>query len=112
MIGQSSSGASDRGDNEYHLKLQQRDKLKKHSKSAIQLELDVNGVNDEEYFKIAEAEQFEPAKTPSVLCSQTHFQLENWSSSTIILVIHSVLSRCEEISYEYLDTDFKVRGTS
>lgn len=110
MIGQSSSGAFSGAERDCHVILQQRDKLNKHSKSAIQLELDVNGVNDEESLKIAEIEQYEPARTPSVLCSQTHFHLENLSSSTIVLVIHNVLSQCEEISYEYNDIDFKVRS--
>ena len=108
MIGTSSSGASPGGESGCHEKLEQKHKLKKHNKSAIQLELDVNGVNDEEVFQAAEIDQYQPSKTPSVLCSQTHFHIENWDPQTIIFVVNDVLSRCEEISYEYVDADFKV----
>ena len=77
-------------------------------KSAIQLELDVNGVNDEEFFHVNDIDQYRPAKTPSVLCSQTHFKLANWHPHNLFSVIDGVLSKCNEISYEYIATDFKV----
>ena len=77
-------------------------------KSAIQLELDVNGVNDEEFFHVNDIDQYQPAKTPSVLCSHTHFKLANWHPQNLFSVIDGVLNRCKEISYEYIETDFKV----
>ena len=115
MIATSSPGVSPRGGAACHTALCPKDKLKKHSKSAIQLELDVNGATDEEFLQLGETDHYQPARTPSVLCNQTHFQLENWNNETIIRIIHDVLSRCEEISYEYIEADFKVgllsRGT-
>lgn len=77
-------------------------------KSAIQLELDVNGVNDEDFFHVNDIDQYQPAKTPSVLCSHTHFKLANWHTQNLFSVIDGVLNKCSEISYEYIATDFKV----
>jgi hypothetical protein len=83
-------------------------KFNKTTKSAIQLELDVNGLDDEEFFHVSDIDQYQPARTPSMLCSQTHFKLENWHPQTIFTVIENVLNRCREVSYEYIETDFKV----
>ena len=83
-------------------------KFKKSTKSAIQLELDVNGLDDEDFFHVNDIDRYQPAKTPSVLCSQTHFRLENWLPQTIFTVVENVLNRCREVSYEYIETDFKV----
>ena len=82
--------------------------LQKNTKSAIQLELDVNGLDDMEFFPVSDIDQYQPARTPSMLCSQTHFKLENWLPQTIFTVIENVLNRCREVSYEYIETDFKV----
>jgi hypothetical protein len=86
----------------------QKYKAKRMPKSAIQFELDVNGINDEDFFHVSDIDQYQPAKTPSVLCSHTHFKLINWYPQTIFTVVDKVLNRCNQISYEYIETDFKV----
>lgn len=91
------------------LGLVHKDKLKKHSKSTIQLELDVNGYDEEESDAIVMSEQRQPGRTPSLLCGFSNLKLKNRNVDTISLVITDVLSRCKEISFEHVENHFRVK---
>jgi hypothetical protein len=88
------------------LGLGHKDKIKKHSKSTIQLELDVNGYVDEEFDASIVSRQ--PGKTPSLLCGFSNLKLKNRNVNTISFVISGVLGRCKEISFEHVANHFRV----
>jgi hypothetical protein len=90
------------------LGLVNKDKLKKHSKSTIQLELDVNGYDDEDSGTLIVTEIRQPGRTPSLLCGFSNLKLKNRNVDTISLVISGVLSRCKEISFEHVANHFRV----